>query len=249
MSKHKYPTFVMVTHQVLDSPAWRAMSSGARCLYIALKRRYIPNGRNNGRIYLSHRQARKELRAGANEVVRWFRELRYYGFIVMIEPGCLGVEGKGKAPRWRLTEVAYMRGTSSTGMEDLPTMDFLKWNGIRFSRHQTGGDHLKRKIESHSRKPERGAPENPSTRAPENRSTRHNYRSRKPEHMNGATVPENRSISIKPSGVGGVSLPEQAQASVSEPSSAGESGQHATPAPEAMPYDGLASRRALWAGR
>jgi hypothetical protein len=110
------------------------MSHGARSLYIALKRRYWPNKKNNGRIYLSHRQARKELgRSSPNEIVRWFRELQYYGFIVMVAPGCLGVNGKGKAPRWRLTEVSYMRGTSSRGVEDMPTMDFLKWNGVRFS--------------------------------------------------------------------------------------------------------------------
>ena len=29
-----------------------------------------------------------------------------------------------------------MRGTSSRGVEDMPTMDFLKWNGVRFSEHR-----------------------------------------------------------------------------------------------------------------
>ena len=134
--KNQYPPFVMVTNQVLDAPAWRAMSHGARSLYIALKRRYSSNRKNNGRIYLSHRQARKEIRAGASQIVRWFGELQHYGFIVMIEPGCLGLDGKGKAPHWRLTEVAYMRGTSSKGMEDMPTMDFLKWDGVRFSKQE-----------------------------------------------------------------------------------------------------------------
>ena len=133
--KNSYPPFVMVTNQVLDAPAWRAMSHGARSLYIALKRRYSSNRKNNGRIYLSHRQARKEIRAGASQIVRWFGELQHYGFIVMIEPGCLGLDGKGKAPHWRLTEVAYMRGTSSKGTEDMPTMDFLRWNGVPFSKH------------------------------------------------------------------------------------------------------------------
>jgi hypothetical protein len=57
-----------------------------------------------------------------------------------MSPGCLGAEGKGRAPHWRLTEVAHMRGTSSKGMEDMPTMDFLKWNGVRFSKHHDGGD-------------------------------------------------------------------------------------------------------------
>jgi len=128
----------MVTNQVLDAPAWQAMSHGARSLYVALKRRYWPNKKNNGRIYLSHRQARKELgRSSPNEIVRWFRELQHYGFIVMAAPGCLGVNGKGQAPRWRLTEVSYMRGTSSRGMEDMPLMDFMKWNGVRFQNPVT----------------------------------------------------------------------------------------------------------------
>lgn len=59
--KNNAPPFVMVTNQVLDAPAWRAMSHGARSLYVALKRRYWPNRKNNGRIYLSARQAAKEL--------------------------------------------------------------------------------------------------------------------------------------------------------------------------------------------
>ena len=59
--KNSGPPFVMVTNQVLDAPAWRAMSHGARSLYVALKRRYWPNKKNNGRIYLSLRHAAKEL--------------------------------------------------------------------------------------------------------------------------------------------------------------------------------------------
>jgi hypothetical protein len=135
MSKSKNPPFVMVTNQVLDAPAWRASSLGARLLYIALKRHYWPNSKNNGKISLSARQARKEIGSGYTQIARWFRELQYYGFIVMMHPGVLGVDGKGKAPRWRLTEVAYMRGTSSKGSEDMPTMDFLKWNGVPFGKH------------------------------------------------------------------------------------------------------------------
>jgi len=224
----------MVTNQVLDSPAWRAMSMGARCLYIALKRRYSPNRHNNGRIHLSQREAREQLGASFTEIARWFRELQHYGLIVMMKPGCLGLEGKGKAPLWRLTEVAYLRGTSSKGMEDMPTMDFLKWNGARFSKHYPGGDHLKprltqsapeirstlaskRKTESRSGKPERTAPEN--------RSSTWNNRSGKPEHTARQSAPENRSNSYKPSGVGragsflnpGNGEAEQAPGGTSEP--------------------------------
>src|SRR5215472_16740007 len=194
--KDRGPPFVMVTIQVLDAPAWRVMSHGARSLYIALKRRYWPNKKNNGRIYLSQRQAMKELGSGMSQIVRWFRELQYYGFAVMVEPGCLGLDGKGKAPRWRLTEVSYMRGTSSKGMEEMPTMEFMKWNGVRFSKHQIGGDHLKN-LESRSGKPERTATENHSTSATENRSTSWNNRYGKAEHIDGATAPENQSRSYK----------------------------------------------------
>jgi hypothetical protein len=153
MKKHKnmFPHFVMVTNQVLDSPAWRAMSHGARSLYIVLKRRYSPNGKNNGKIFLSEREAKKQLGSGFTEIVRWYRELQHYGFIEMMNAGCLGLDGKGKAPLWRLTEVGYMRGKSSPGMEDMPTMDFLKWNGVPFNNHHRGGDHLK------PRKPKSGS--------------------------------------------------------------------------------------------
>src|SRR5215831_20881518 len=191
----------MVTDQVLDAPAWRIMSHGARSLYVALKRRYWPNHKNDGRIYLSQRQAIKELGSGMSQIVRWFRELQHYGFIVMITPGCLGVNGKGKAPRWRLTEVSYMRGTSSRGMEDMPTLDFMKWNGVRFSKHQDGGDRLKN-LESRYGKSERTVTKNRNTSVTENRNTSSNNRYGKREHIDDATVTENRSRSYKPCGAG-----------------------------------------------
>jgi hypothetical protein len=218
MKKHKNPPFVMVTNQVLDAPAWKAMSMGARCLYIALKRRYSPNGKNNGKIRLSQREAREQLGAGFTQIARWFAELQYYGFIVMMEAGCLGLDGKGKAPSWRLTEVGYMRGKSSPGMEDMPTMNFLKWNGVRFSKHCPGGDHLKPKPETD--------------------------RSRKPEHTASRGAPENRSISYKPSGEGGRgSLSDQPQTPVREASGTREDGHDAAPAAEAVPVKVTSPKR------
>src|SRR5262249_51298780 len=110
-------------------------SHGAKVLYIALKRRYNSQSHNNGRLYLAHRLAAKEINSDTNQITRWFRELQHYGFIVMHKPGGLGVYGKDQAPRWRLTELGYMR--------DPPTRDFLRWNGVRFSQHQAGGDRPK----------------------------------------------------------------------------------------------------------
>ena len=101
------------------------MSHGAQALYIALKRRYNMQAHNNGRLYLSHRMAAEEIRSSSNQITRWFRELQYYGFIVMMSRGYLGIYGKGQAPRWRLTEVGYMK--------EPPTRDFIRWNGVQFS--------------------------------------------------------------------------------------------------------------------
>jgi hypothetical protein len=122
--QNRLPPFVPLLIATLEAPAWRALSHGAQMLYIALKRRYNGKNHNNGYIYLSQRKAALELRSHHNEIARWFRELTHYGFIVMVRPGVLGVEGKGKAPRWRLTELGYMH--------EPPTRDFAHWDGRRF---------------------------------------------------------------------------------------------------------------------
>jgi hypothetical protein len=116
--------FVPVLIDTLDQPAWQAMSHGAQMLYIALKRYYSARDRNNGRLFLSQRKAVQELRSHHNQIARWFRELQHFGFIVMQTPGFLGVEGKGQAPRWRLTELGYMN--------DPPTREYARWGGTPF---------------------------------------------------------------------------------------------------------------------
>jgi hypothetical protein len=120
--KKRLPPFVPLLHQTLDTPAWRKMSASARCLYMALKRQ--DTGRNNGDIYLSEREAVKALGFTRPTIATGYLQLQHYGFVVMTSPGCLGVEGKGKAPHWRLTELE-MNG-------EPPTRDFAKWDGRRF---------------------------------------------------------------------------------------------------------------------
>ena len=118
--------FVPLLVNTMKSKAWRTTSPYARQLYIALKARYSFNLKNNGRIYLSARTAAEETGLNKSTVVRAFHELVHYGFIVMTEPGCLGFNGKGKAPHWRLTELGYMG--------DPPTRDFMRWDGTVFCR-------------------------------------------------------------------------------------------------------------------
>ena len=103
--KGKLAPFVPYTKSMMDTPAWRAMSNGARVLYLILKRRFNSKKENNGRLYVSTRDAQKEMGGGHRDSIsRWFRELEFFGFIRMTTPGSLGVGGKGKAPHWRITE-------------------------------------------------------------------------------------------------------------------------------------------------
>jgi len=123
--KGRLAPFVPYLKETMHEPAWRAMSLGARLLYLHLKARYNLQSHNNGKIYLPTRTAAKELGSGLSQVGRWFRELQHYGFIVTMESGCLGVDGKGRAPRWRLAELGYMK--------DAPTRDYTRWKGDLFS--------------------------------------------------------------------------------------------------------------------
>ena len=122
--KGRLPPFVPLLKETLATPAWIRLSHGAQALFVALKARYNRTNHNNGRIYLSQRDARKQLRSGSSQIARWYRELQYYGFIVQTRGGSLGVDGRGFAPHWRLTEIGYHR-------ED-PTRDFMRWNGKPF---------------------------------------------------------------------------------------------------------------------
>jgi len=176
--KNRLPPFVPLLSQTLDTSAWRAMSHGARSLYVALKRRYRNDRHNNGRIYLSQRQAAQELGSHHNEIARWFRELHHYGFIVMMTPAYLGVEGKGKAPHWRLTELGYMK--------DPPTRNFLQWNGEPFSD---------RKTKSRAGNGARGVPGNQHTSVRENQPANGNSVPENPHIQKPKPVPENQHIS------------------------------------------------------
>ncbi|MGO9682387.1 MAG: hypothetical protein ACLPTZ_07335 [Beijerinckiaceae bacterium] len=175
-NKDRLPPFVALLKDTLKSAAWRAMSHGARSLYVGLKLRYSSNFKNNGQIYLSVRDAAEEVGSGQEEICSWYKELQFYGFIVMTQPGRLGVEGKGLAPHWRLTELGYMTEPA--------TRDFLKWDGInKFRRRKRASRRLK--AEPRSGNAEHPATEMLSTSAPEMLSTFATKRSGNAEHTAG----------------------------------------------------------------
>jgi hypothetical protein len=159
--KDRLPPFVPLLIDTLNQPAWRAMEHGAQMLYVAVKRRYSPHTHNNGKIFLSQRMAATELHSHHNQIARWFRELQHFGFVVMQTAGFLGVEGKGQAPRWRLTELGYMN--------EPPTRNYARWDGTPFVDQ----------VKSRARKPARSVPESTHTVVQENRT------------VIGRSVPEN----------------------------------------------------------
>jgi hypothetical protein len=122
------PPFVPVIREAFTSPAYRAMSHGAKSLYLSLMARYSNKSENNGWIFLPTRKAAEELGSGLEEIRNWFRELAHYGFIVMTAPGHLGSNGNGRAPRWRITALEC---------KNVPaTKEFLRWDGTKFQRRK-----------------------------------------------------------------------------------------------------------------
>jgi hypothetical protein len=136
-SKSLLPPFNPAFKKSWDSKVWKKVSTHARLVYIALASRYRPRLQNNGRLYLSERRGAKELGFSRNTVARGFRELSFYRLIAQTNPGCLGVDGRGKAPSWRLTELHYMG--------EPPTCDFEKWDGTRFHEQKSPAFHRHQK--------------------------------------------------------------------------------------------------------
>ena len=120
--------FVPLTVSVMRTAAWKALTPYARLVYIALKGNWNNTFNNNGRIFLSLRRASKELGFHKDTIGKALHELEYYGFIVMTRGAYLGVEGKGKAPHWRLTELAWFENKE----ERFPTRDYDRWDGVLY---------------------------------------------------------------------------------------------------------------------
>jgi hypothetical protein len=139
--------FTPLLNATMDAPAWKQLSHGAKCLYVALRRRVL---RERNTSYLSNRLAARELNCSRQKVREWFAELEHYGFIVLHAPGSLGVDGKGKAPHWRLTELGCTSRASAEGLFVPPTNDFLKWDGTLFDPKPYRRDSEWTKTESRS---------------------------------------------------------------------------------------------------
>jgi hypothetical protein len=77
--------FALVTHEMMDSPAWRGLSCPARAVLLQVWRRY--NGRNNGRLAASARDLAAECRLNKDTAVRALKELQEARFLILVTQG------------------------------------------------------------------------------------------------------------------------------------------------------------------
>lgn len=103
---------------MLESEAWARLTTNARAVYLEVARRY--NGKNNGFLALSVRDAAERCRINKDTAKRAFDELQALGFIECAVAG--GFSRKVRhASEWRLTVARCDR----TGERE--TKAFMRW--------------------------------------------------------------------------------------------------------------------------
>jgi hypothetical protein len=119
--KRRHRTKVVEIHVrlyrwMMNTPAWQSLRVGPRALLVELYNLY--DGTNNGRMFLSVRDAATRLNVSPNTVSLWFRKLIDVGFIKVGQRGAFRLKVR-HATSWILTEFPVR--------EELPTKDFVRW--------------------------------------------------------------------------------------------------------------------------
>ncbi|MCG7508525.1 hypothetical protein [Mesorhizobium retamae] len=152
--------FFQMYEWFMKTTAWQHASPYERSLYLELKRRY--NGRNNGDISLSHREAKALLQCSNTAIENAFRGLTARGFIVAVRKGAFdwktAKDGRaaGRATRWRLTElpqdipIRVLSGGTKEFMLWQPGMDLSEKSAVRSKRTNgpTRADHFENDVRS-----------------------------------------------------------------------------------------------------
>jgi hypothetical protein len=111
-------------------PAWKALSFPARDAYFHLRVRCFADTaqmrsivrNNNGQIYRAARDLADDMGCSPKTAMAALADLQAKGWIVATELGCLGVEGMGKAPKFRLTMLDMGSGNSRVSATKEPTL-------------------------------------------------------------------------------------------------------------------------------
>ncbi len=110
--------FVQLYHSTMQTAAWRALRPAAVVVYLDLRSLY--DGRNNGSLLLSCRQAADRTGIDKDTAARALAQLTALGFVEVAEPGGF-VRKVRHATTWRLTDLRCDR----TGAA--PTNGFQRW--------------------------------------------------------------------------------------------------------------------------
>jgi hypothetical protein len=128
MAKHKRQNrigaYVALPKAITKTPAWRAMSPEARLLWIELRGWLRNDWSNNGRIFLSCRDAAEAIGISKDTVYRKYCENEHFGFLRRTSEGFLGCDGYGIAAHYCFTDLPH--GTHP------PTRGYEKWSGAPF---------------------------------------------------------------------------------------------------------------------
>jgi hypothetical protein len=116
-SKERY---VMLRYWLLNSPAWRSLTGNARALYIEIAQRY--NGRDNGRLSYSVREAAEALHISKSTAGRLLKILQERGLIICTKRGAFSLKTTKDASEWQLTEHDCDHPVAHA------TKDFMRWH-------------------------------------------------------------------------------------------------------------------------
>lgn len=115
--------FVMRYECLMESPAYRSLSTVARCLLEEFQRVYYPD--RNGRLSISTRNAAKLLNVSEPTATAAFYDLEEHGFIALANHENWM---ERRAREWRLT--FERNGTRA------PTDEWATWSGEPFPSHR-----------------------------------------------------------------------------------------------------------------
>lgn len=108
--------YTVMIRPMMETKAWRSLSSAAQALYVWLRLEWRgQRANNNGKIRLSVRQASEKMGVSINTAARAFHALQAKGFIVVREPAHLGLGGEAKCPAFELTELALPKSDKAVG--------------------------------------------------------------------------------------------------------------------------------------
>ena len=106
-NENRQEHWTKMSRNMIQTDAWRALSTAAHSLYILIKLEWKgPKANNNGKLRLSVRQAAELMGCNPKTAARAFHDLQAKGFIVQTEGACLSAGGNAQSPSYEVTEIA-----------------------------------------------------------------------------------------------------------------------------------------------